>query len=845
MNEYIYRASLFYSYCHKDEKYRERLEVALDLLKDDGFLSDWSDRDITAGTLFMPEIEKKQDSADLVVFLVSPDFLASKACKDEWRRAKRKSAEEGQKLIPIILRPCSWKYFDNMKDHKALPRDGKPVSEWEDEDSAWLDVTEQIVSVLEEIRNTFKVKESFRNEISGVEFISQVHQDIVLDDLFVFPHLTQEDRFGTEKKESRIKSLDELMNFDRILIKGDRLCGKTSLCRKLFLHLVNKGQRVLLIDLEETGSKKSLASVFDKEFSKQFRGDSKKWQQLADLTIIFDNLTSQKVNYIEYALEQDCVKKILATTSSEEHITYFSDEPIFSEFIHAKIHQMKHSQQEEIIKNWMLLDPRLRSGEAILPDSRVDQMERQVNSIIMNKIVPRHPFFVLSILQTHEAFMPRDLEITAYGHCYSALIVAQILRLKISSDQIDSCFNFLSWFANAIRQSSHEDNVVSEDEYKALLKEYRGTYVIENSIVNRLFNRASPILYCIDNSVGFCWSYSYFFFLGRYLAEHYQENSELIDDMIENSYLNNNSLTTIFIIHHSSNPETISNILQRTESSIRGKQPISLDVDEVRIFDDLLLKLPEDIKTNRSVSEERKAERDRRDSAEDNNTENYEESPHTLLNDIYRVLKNVEILSQILKNKHGSIEIPRLSVIVESVVDAMLRIAQVCLLDESRIDRIVRVVENHYEGKEDLSNLREGVKYLILDSICACLQIAASSISISEIARIVNDLRKQKATPAYDLVYFLFSLNVADPFTAKEKSLLEDILQENARNEVLKRLLSWSVHHYFNTHDLESYELELIGKTHKPQRPRESIKQSTLDLLNHHMNKPTRRRKSL
>jgi len=845
MSEYLHQASLFYSYCHKDEKYRERMEIALDLLKEEGFLSDWSDRNIIAGKPFMPEIEKEQDNADLVAFLVSPDFLASRACKDEWRRAKKKSVEEGQKLVPIILRPCLWKNFDNMSNYLALPKDGRPVSEWEDEDSAWLDVTEQIMSVLEEIRNTFKVKESFQKEIGEVEFISQVQQDIVLDDLFVFPHLIQEDRFGTEKKENRIKSLDELTNFDRILIEGDRLCGKTSLCRKLFLHLVNKGQRVLFIDLEDTGRQKNLASVFDREFSRQFKGDSKRWHQLADVTIIFDNLTSQKINYIEYALEQDCIKKIVTTTSAEEHITYFSDEPIFSEFAHARIYQMKHSQQEEIINNWMLLDPKLKSGEVLLSDSTIDQMERQVNSIIMNRIVPRYPFFVLSILQTYEAFMPKDIEITAYGHCYYALIVAQILRLKISSDQIDACFNFLSWFAHAMHHSSHEDNLVSEGEYETLLREYRDTYVINNSTVNRLFDESSPILFRRDNLVGFCWSYSYFFFLGRYLSEHYQENSEMIDSMIENSYVNDNSLSIIFIIHHSSNPETINNILQRTQNSIKDKQPVSLNVEEVRIFDDLLQKLPDDIKTDKSVREERRAERDRRDSLENNNTNNYEESPHALLNDIYRVLKNIEILSQILKNKHGSIEISRLSIIVESVVDAMLRIAQVCLLDESRIDRFVRVVEEYFEGKEDLSNLREGVKRLILNSICACLQLAASSISISEIEQIIDELRRQKSTPAYDLVYFLFSLNVADPFTTKEKNLLEDVLQKNTRNEVLKRLLSWSVHHYFNTHDLESYELDLIGRTPRPQRPKESVKQSTLKLLNHHMNKPSQPRKSL
>ena len=95
MNEYLYRASLFYNYCHKDERYRERMEVALDLLKDAGFLRDWSDRKINAGKPFMPEIEKEQDNADLVAFLVSPDFLAFHGvAKTSGGGAKKKSVEE-------------------------------------------------------------------------------------------------------------------------------------------------------------------------------------------------------------------------------------------------------------------------------------------------------------------------------------------------------------------------------------------------------------------------------------------------------------------------------------------------------------------------------------------------------------------------------------------------------------------------------------------------------------------------------------------------------------------------------------------------------------------------------
>ena len=56
MSEYKYRVSLFYSYCHIDERYRDRMETALALMRDNGFLSEWSDRKIIAGTPFSPQI---------------------------------------------------------------------------------------------------------------------------------------------------------------------------------------------------------------------------------------------------------------------------------------------------------------------------------------------------------------------------------------------------------------------------------------------------------------------------------------------------------------------------------------------------------------------------------------------------------------------------------------------------------------------------------------------------------------------------------------------------------------------------------------------------------------------
>ena len=63
-----------------------------------------------------------------------------------------------------------------------------------------------------------------------------------------------------------------------------------------------------------------------------------------------------------------------------------------------------------------------------------------MNSVIIsNRIVPRFPFYVLSILQTYEAYMPSNMSITSYGHCYYVLIFASLVRAGIS--QADDAIN--------------------------------------------------------------------------------------------------------------------------------------------------------------------------------------------------------------------------------------------------------------------------------------------------------------------------------------------------------------------------------------------------------------------
>ena len=100
---------LFYSYAHEDEALRNRLNNHLSLLRQQGFIRAWYDRDINAGSLWAQEIDAHLASARIILLLVSPSFLASDYCYGvEMKEAMRRHEAGEATVIPIILRPCDW-----------------------------------------------------------------------------------------------------------------------------------------------------------------------------------------------------------------------------------------------------------------------------------------------------------------------------------------------------------------------------------------------------------------------------------------------------------------------------------------------------------------------------------------------------------------------------------------------------------------------------------------------------------------------------------------------------------------------------------------------------------------
>ena len=134
-----YRVFISYSRANKDRK--ERLVKHLSALKADGTISLWHDGCIEAGELWRDELERAMKEAEVALFLVSADFIASPFCQDvEVPRMLERHRNEGVLIVPIIVDYCEWKPIERISQFEVLPDDGEPVPAQRPHSKAWTQV---------------------------------------------------------------------------------------------------------------------------------------------------------------------------------------------------------------------------------------------------------------------------------------------------------------------------------------------------------------------------------------------------------------------------------------------------------------------------------------------------------------------------------------------------------------------------------------------------------------------------------------------------------------------------------------------------------------------------------
>jgi TIR domain/inactive STAND len=145
--------SIFISYSHRDEALRAELDRHLSSLQRQAGVAIWHDRWILAGEEWAREIDTNLETADIILLLVSHNFIASDYCYDiEMKRAVERYDAGEAVVIPIILSACVWKRAPFGKI-QGLPRDAKPIESAANRNEAFAEVVEGIERAIEKLRS--------------------------------------------------------------------------------------------------------------------------------------------------------------------------------------------------------------------------------------------------------------------------------------------------------------------------------------------------------------------------------------------------------------------------------------------------------------------------------------------------------------------------------------------------------------------------------------------------------------------------------------------------------------------------------------------------------------------
>jgi TIR domain len=100
---------IFFSYAHEDEDLMNDVRRQLIVYERNGRILKWHDRMIPPGKEWRDQIDFRLEAAQVVLLFMSPHFIESRYCYGVEGKVALRRHEAGEaRVVPIVLRPCTW-----------------------------------------------------------------------------------------------------------------------------------------------------------------------------------------------------------------------------------------------------------------------------------------------------------------------------------------------------------------------------------------------------------------------------------------------------------------------------------------------------------------------------------------------------------------------------------------------------------------------------------------------------------------------------------------------------------------------------------------------------------------
>lgn len=606
-------------------------------------------------------------------------------------------------------------------------------------------------------------------------------ENIKLRDLYCWPDLVMYDlnSFGvnfTKFEKVNVDIPDRLSKNDISLIIGESLSGKTSLAKMLYnAYMVDRCCLLIEGNSFTSHTNEGIQSTFENIFSQQYTyKEIEKFRQLTkeEKVLLIDNFEEmsfndeQKKKIIDYSISK--FGQVVVFTQIEMNLPFLLSSRSLREGYKVeafRIQNMGNLKREELIEKWYSLGSSYANNTL-----KIENARNLINSILgkFSKIVPATPIHIINLLQTADTATDTFAG-SQYGYLYEALINRSLSRIQNSdSGTINLYTSILAQIAftmliNKTRAFSTEELILAVNSYNARFK-----MAIDAGGLLEKTQQIGLIVIDLDNKCWFRYPYIFYYFAGKYIANHLNESlvEKQVTYMSEHLYNEVYGNVMIFVCHFSNSFKIIEDVLLKAYTLFDKIKPFDFNspntlLDEAneiieRFLIPQVVGLEEDIDQQLKQSLIVKDKNGFQDGTvnktncveiEDKNTEDDLEFEVT---DVITAIKTMEVLGQILRNYPGDIDGDDKLSIISEIHNLGMRVIQVAMdalgyfeediiktmaeevkeADQLALEsEIIKAVKNMFAGL--LSQLTLGMVSLIASSIASEHLVVANKEALS------------------------------------------------------------------------------------------------------------------
>jgi hypothetical protein len=319
----------------------------------------WYDNIILPSEDYQTKIDNNLEDADIICLFISANFHSSTPCIAEKKNALELRKNKVVPVIPIVLSPCGWKDDKDISKLLALPTDGKPVSIFNNRDEAWQDVCDGLKKIIEkEIKiRQLEITEEFEKFLHGSEMLAKTHsqkESVFLDDIFIHSELDKYDSLGDQREKiSSEELLNNISDYPKIVIAGDDLSGKTTLCKRIFNELRVRNFIPVYVSDKKTHLRGKIKNNISDSLHEQYKDiDINEIDNERIIPIIdnFHNAINKEKRIKDLSTYSRCI-----ITVDDIFGLNIEDEKLISSFTYFRIKELKPTLRYELVKKWVSL----------------------------------------------------------------------------------------------------------------------------------------------------------------------------------------------------------------------------------------------------------------------------------------------------------------------------------------------------------------------------------------------------------------------------------------------------------------------------------------------------------